>query len=142
MRHRELGMVSSEKPPDDHRYQRLSELLKKARRSIPIDAAQLGNRQRVPGRMGKLVSQEEIAEVIGVSRVWYAVLESGRPVQASISLLGRICDALMLDEQQRGDLFYYGASGVCTVIERHIAFWKPRPPQRATAEDSSFWAIP
>lgn len=124
---RRFALDSAEKPPDDHRHRLLGELLKEARRSIPTDAAKLGSRQRFPGRIGRLVSQEEIAEAIGVSRVWYALLESGRPVQASISLLGRICDALMLDEQQRSDLFYFGASGVCTLIERHIASWKPRP---------------
>lgn len=124
---RKFALDSAEKPPDDHRHRLLGELLKEARRSIPTDAAKLGSRQRFPGRIGRLVSQEEIAEAIGVSRVWYALLESGRPVQASISLLGRICDALMLDEQQRSDLFYFGASGVCTLIERHIASWKPRP---------------
>ena len=123
---REFVMASSEKRPGDDRHQRLSELLKKARRSIRVDAARLGNNQRIPARIGKLVSQEEIAEVIGVSRVWYALLESGRPVQASISLLARICDALMLDQQQRGDVFYYGAPEICTVIESHIAFWKSR----------------
>ncbi len=113
---REFAMASSEEPPDGQRHQRLSELLKYARRSIPSDAAKLGNSERVPGRIGKLVSQEEIAEVVGVSRVWYSLLESGRPVQASISLLGRICAALTLDEQQRRDLFYYGATEVCLAI--------------------------
>jgi len=92
-------------PTDEERLRRLSTLLKDARRSIPVDAQSLGNSLRFPGRVGKPVSQEEVAEVVDVSRVWYAVLETGRPIRASAPLLERICNALMLDEQQRASVF-------------------------------------
>jgi DNA-binding XRE family transcriptional regulator len=85
------------------RLRRFSELLKAARRRIPSDMVSLGNTQRIAERIGKRVSQEEVAEAIGISRVWYATLETGRP-RASIAVLGRICDVLMLDEHQRADL--------------------------------------
>jgi DNA-binding XRE family transcriptional regulator len=110
--------VISEKPSDDHRHRLLRDLLKKARRSIPFDAARLGDAPRLSARIGKPVSQEEVAEAVGVSRAWYALLEAGSPAQASIFLLGRICDALMLDEQQQADLFYLGAPEVCSIVER------------------------
>src|SRR5271156_3316120 len=88
---------------EHERLRRFGELLKEARRRIPTDTVSLGNTQRISERIGKRVSQEEAAEVIGISRVWYATLETGRP-RASIAVLGRICDALMLNEQQRSDV--------------------------------------
>jgi transcriptional regulator with XRE-family HTH domain len=58
--------------------------------------------------VGRPVSQEEIAEAIGVSRVWYAMLETGRSVRASVALLERIATTLMLDEAQRAAVFQLG----------------------------------
>ena len=49
-------------------------------------SSEVGSASR--GASGRLVSQEEIAEAIGVSRVWYALLESGRPVRG-VDLLTR-----------------------------------------------------
>lgn len=95
--------MRSTQPTERERLRRFSELLKEARRRIPTDTVSLGKTQRFTERIGKRVSQEEVAEAIGISRVWYATLEMGRP-RASIAVLGRICDALMLDEHQRADL--------------------------------------
>jgi transcriptional regulator with XRE-family HTH domain len=95
----------------------ISELLKKARRRIPSDTVSLGNTRRFAERIGKRVSQEEVAEAIGISRVWYATLEMGRP-RASIAVLGRICDVLMLDEHQRADLLQLCVPEIaCFVME-------------------------
>jgi transcriptional regulator with XRE-family HTH domain len=93
---------------DDERLCRLSTLLREARNRIPPDTASLGNVLRLPSRVGKRVSQEEIAEAIGVSRVWYALLENGRLHRPSVVLLERTCNALMLDERQRVDVFQLG----------------------------------
>ena len=57
--------------------------LKEQRRRIPRDAPSLGRYVRLPARRGKVVTQEELAEAIGVSRVWYAMLESGAALNTS-----------------------------------------------------------
>jgi transcriptional regulator with XRE-family HTH domain len=65
----------------------------------------LGPHLRLPVRRGKLVTQEEIAEAIGVSRVWYAMLESGAALRASPKLLARLASALSLSDDDREMLF-------------------------------------
>lgn len=93
---------------DDERPRRFGELLKEARRCIPADTGSFGNVLRFPNRVGKPVTQEEIAQALGVSRVWYAMLEAGRPVRPSVALLDRLCNVLMLDEERRAALFQLG----------------------------------
>jgi transcriptional regulator with XRE-family HTH domain len=56
---------------------------------------------RLPMRVGKVVTQEEVAEAVGISRQWYAMLESDHPVRVSATVLGRIVDALMMDTAER-----------------------------------------
>jgi transcriptional regulator with XRE-family HTH domain len=51
------------------------------------------------------VTQEELAECIGVSRYWYSMLESDRPVRVSIFLLDRLAQILMLSAAERAMLF-------------------------------------
>ena len=89
---------------DDERLQRFSESLREYRLAIPVETKALGDFARLPSRVGKIVSQEELAEAVGVSRCWYGMLEVGRPVRPSIALIERICDALMLDESKRVQL--------------------------------------
>jgi DNA-binding XRE family transcriptional regulator len=107
-------------PAERERLRRFSLLLKDARRRIPSDTVSLGNTQRIAERIGKRVSQEEVAEAIGISRVWYATLETGRP-RASIAVLGRICDVLMLDEQQRADLLRLCVPEIVSFVGRELS---------------------
>jgi transcriptional regulator with XRE-family HTH domain len=93
---------------DDERHRRFAQLLKEARKSIPVDTVSLGNTPRIPKRIGKHVRQEELAEAIGISRVWYAKLEGAQPIRASLPVLQRVCDVLMLDEDRRSALFQLG----------------------------------
>jgi predicted ATPase/DNA-binding XRE family transcriptional regulator len=79
--------------------------LKEHRRRIPRDTPSLGSYLRVPSRRGKAVTQEELAEAIGVSRVWYAMLESGKAVSTSQRLLARLVEALHLSAENRKALF-------------------------------------
>ncbi len=79
--------------------------LKEQRRRIPRDVAALGPIVRLAARRGKLVTQEELAEAIGVSRVWYAMLESDAALNASPRLLARLADALGLSDEDRKVLF-------------------------------------
>jgi transcriptional regulator with XRE-family HTH domain len=79
--------------------------LKEHRRRIPRDSASLGRYVRLPARRGKAVTQEELAEIIGVSRVWYAMLESGAALNTTPRLLARLADALDLSAEDRKVLF-------------------------------------
>lgn len=79
--------------------------LKEHRRLIPRDAAALGPYLRPLFRLGRFVTQEEIAEAIGVSRVWYAMLESDAALRTSPRLLNRLATALALSDQDRDTLF-------------------------------------
>ena len=82
--------------------------LKEHRRLISRGAMALGPHPRLPVRHGKGVTQEEIAEAIGVSRVWYAMLESDAALHTSPRLLARLADALALPDESREALFRLG----------------------------------
>jgi transcriptional regulator with XRE-family HTH domain len=90
---------------DDSRPRRLACVLRGARLAIPPEAASLGKFLRLPRRVGKAVSQEEVAEAVGISRVWYVNLETGRSVRTSVGLLERLANTLMLNDTQRAELF-------------------------------------
>jgi DNA-binding XRE family transcriptional regulator len=75
------------------------------RRRIDPDTKVLGSYERLQSRRGRPVTQEEVAEAIGVSRGWYARLESGQPAQPSISMLHRIAEALKATPSERAILF-------------------------------------
>jgi len=59
----------------------------------------------VSPRRQRAVSQEELAEWVGVSRNWYAALERGVPINPSISLLTRLAIALNATPGERAELF-------------------------------------
>jgi DNA-binding XRE family transcriptional regulator len=79
--------------------------LKTLRLRLDRDAKMLGKHERLGTRKGRPVSQEEIAEAAGVSRCWYAQLESGAPIQPSLSLLDRLAFALNATPHERATLF-------------------------------------
>jgi transcriptional regulator with XRE-family HTH domain len=82
------------------------EFLLTLRRRIDPATARLGRYERLNSRRGRSVTQEEVAEAIGVSRGWYARLESGKPMQPSISMLHRIAEALKATPRERALLFH------------------------------------
>lgn len=75
------------------------------RRRIDPATKTLGNYERLASRLGHPVTQEELAEAIEVSRGWYARLESGKPVQPSVSMLHRIAEVLETTPRERAILF-------------------------------------
>jgi transcriptional regulator with XRE-family HTH domain len=85
--------------------QDLRTFLKQHRLRIHPETTVLGTSKRLPTRHGRPVTQEEIAECIGVSRVWYAMLESRADVRTSPALLDRLASALMLTAEERASLF-------------------------------------
>jgi transcriptional regulator with XRE-family HTH domain len=90
----------------------LGSLLKSLRQRIPRTADTLGPSKRLPSRCGRPVTQEELAEVVGVSRGWYRMLESGATVRPSIQLLGRLAQTLSLSVEERSTLFALGMPAI------------------------------
>jgi transcriptional regulator with XRE-family HTH domain len=86
------------------RTRELTNLLRQFRRRIDPRTDALGPYRRRRSKRGKAVTQEELAEHIGVSRTWYCQLESRR-VRVSVLLLERLCAALMLTDEERSRLF-------------------------------------
>jgi DNA-binding XRE family transcriptional regulator len=82
--------------------------LKTRRQSIPPDSTTLGPWERLPVRRGRRVTQEEIAEAVGISRNWYRRLESGDAPRASVKLLVRIAKAFQFTPEERTNLFVLG----------------------------------
>jgi transcriptional regulator with XRE-family HTH domain len=83
----------------------LGSFLKQLRTRIDPETMMLGPHFRLSSRRGHLVSQEELAESIGVSRVWYSKLEAGLATRPSPALLSRLSAALMLNSEEQKVLF-------------------------------------
>jgi DNA-binding XRE family transcriptional regulator len=79
----------------------LAVFLREHRRGIDRNVRVLGDHPRHRTRWGMPVTQEEMAEALGVSRVWYATFESAPGTRASIRLLNRVAIVLMLDDWER-----------------------------------------
>jgi transcriptional regulator with XRE-family HTH domain len=83
----------------------LGAYLRTLRERIPCTVSMLGSYRRLPVRCGRRVTQEEIAEVVGVSRGWYRQLEADSGARASVKLLARLSNALMATPGERIMLF-------------------------------------
>ncbi|WP_007517386.1 MULTISPECIES: helix-turn-helix transcriptional regulator [Pseudofrankia] len=59
-----------------------------------------GPRRRTPG-----LRREEVAQLSGVGVTWYTWLEQGRPINASVQVLGAVARTLRLDVAEREHLF-------------------------------------
>jgi transcriptional regulator with XRE-family HTH domain len=68
--------------------------IKSRRQAIPPEAESIGEYQRRPQRIGRPVTQEELAEALGISREWYCNLENGKCTDASPELIKKIALAL------------------------------------------------
>jgi len=79
----------------------LANLLRVCRTRIGHHCTTLGSFSRLPARIGRPVSQEEVAEAAGITRQWYARMESRCQRRFSPRLLARIADVLMLDGSER-----------------------------------------
>jgi hypothetical protein len=86
------------------REEALGRFLRERRLRLAPDSRVLGGRPRLSIRVGKLVTQEEAAEHLEISRNWYAQFEGGGQVRFSTSLLARLCDFLLLSSSERKEL--------------------------------------
>jgi DNA-binding XRE family transcriptional regulator len=85
----------------------ISFLIKRLRGRLDPSTEMLGDHQRLLSRRGKTVSQEEVAEAIGVSRGWFACLESGSK-RPSVRIIARLATALNTSADERADLLELG----------------------------------
>jgi DNA-binding XRE family transcriptional regulator len=93
----------TESPPEIETT--LGLFLRTLRGRIPSNSATIGPVRRLPARHGRRVTQEEIAEAVGVSRNWYRRLETDAGVHASTKLLVRLARTFALTADERGTLF-------------------------------------
>jgi transcriptional regulator with XRE-family HTH domain len=98
-----IAGLSDPAPSDDSRP--LGHFLRARRQRLDPNIRFLGGYERLSVRWGKPVTQEEMAEALEVSRVWYGALESGSRARASMSLIDRLAAILMLDTEERNTLF-------------------------------------
>ena len=90
---------------EEHEEERLGGLLRRCRGRIHPDRASLGLYLRSPRQIGKVVTQAEVAEAVGISREWYARMERDALTRVSARTLARIGDVLMMDVAERAALF-------------------------------------
>src|ERR1700730_16853779 len=89
---------------DEGRKEALHRFVRERRMRLAPESHFLGERPRLPIRVGKRVTQEELAEHLEISRVWYARFEAGAPAVFSIPLLSRLGDMLLLSAPERAAL--------------------------------------
>lgn len=99
-----MRLVLAEEPSAGPARPGIGPFLRRRRRQIDREAPSLGPYLRFPDRIGKPVTQEEMAEALEVSRQWYALLESDG-AHASPALLDKISRALVLGPADRRELF-------------------------------------
>jgi transcriptional regulator with XRE-family HTH domain len=78
----------------------------------------LGKHPRLPNRLGKPVTQEEIAEYLGITRGWYSRFEVGAPVAFSLPLVNRLGDLLLLSAPERTELMRLAMPELAPVVSR------------------------
>jgi Helix-turn-helix domain len=81
----------------------LHRFVRERRLRLAPESPVLGDSPRFPTRIGKFVTQEELAEHLGISRQWYARFEGGAPAGFSTQLLSRLSDLLLLSPSERAE---------------------------------------
>jgi transcriptional regulator with XRE-family HTH domain len=81
----------------------LHRFVRERRLRLAPESRFLGESPRFPTRVGRTVTQEEIAEHLGISRQWYARFEGGARAGFSTQLLSRLCDLLLLSASERAE---------------------------------------
>ena len=120
----------------------LGVLLRFLRKRVDPDALSLGPHVRLRARIGKRVTQEELAEAVGVSREWYAVLESAAsPTRTSPGLLDRLASALMATPEERARLFELAVSEVGRSGLRNDSLAVLEAFSRLRALSKRLWAV-
>ena len=89
----------------------IGSFLRERRRQLPPQVERLGPHPRLESRVGRGVTQEEVAEVLGVTRVWYAMIEAGS-AHISPRLLARIAETFEFSAEERLELLSLAFPGL------------------------------
>jgi transcriptional regulator with XRE-family HTH domain len=103
---------------DEGREGALHRFVRERRMRLAPGLEVLGECPRLPNRVGKPITQEELAEYLGISRGWYARFEAGAPAGFSISLLNRLGDLLLLSPSERAELVRLAMPELEPVVQR------------------------
>lgn len=87
----------------ESREDALHRFVRERRQRIAPESQFLGESPRFPTRIGKAVTQEELADHLGISRQWYARFENGAAAGFSTQLLSRLSDLLLLSASERAE---------------------------------------
>ena len=107
--------------------------LRQQRLGLNRGASRLGSYERLPARIGRAITQEEVAEAVGGSRNWYALLELDAR-RTSATLANRLADVFNLEGTEKlklvslavpGLVLHY--AGVTDPAGRVLEGWAPRP---------------
>jgi transcriptional regulator with XRE-family HTH domain len=96
------GQAAGNGRPRGQRRSELAAFLRARRARIgPADVGlPAGLRRRTPG-----LRREEVAQLAGVGVTWYTWLEQGRPIHASVQVLGAVARTLRLDQAELEHLY-------------------------------------
>jgi transcriptional regulator with XRE-family HTH domain len=100
----------------DAREETLRRFVRERRLRLTPELRFLGESPRLPNRIGKRVTQEELAEHLGISRNWYLRFEGGAPARFSTQLLSRLGDVLLLSLPERADLMRLAMPELAPVV--------------------------
>jgi transcriptional regulator with XRE-family HTH domain len=79
----------------------------------------LGESSRLPSRVGKPVTQEEIAEHLGITRQWYGRFEAGAAASFSTQLLDRLSELLQLSTSEHAELVRLAMPELASAVSRN-----------------------
>jgi transcriptional regulator with XRE-family HTH domain len=104
----------------------LGAFLKRQRLALDPRTSRLGTYVRLPVRIGRSITQEEVAEAAGITRNWYALLEldAGR---ASAALASRLAHVFNLKAAERLTLIGLASPDIGVVLSG-AGFERPAQP--------------
>jgi DNA-binding XRE family transcriptional regulator len=109
------------------------EFVRQQRLGLNRRASHLGSYERLPARIGRAITQEEVAEAVGGSRNWYALLELDAR-RTSATLANRLADVFNLEGTEKLKLVSLAVpglvlhcAGVTDPAGSVLEDWAPRP---------------
>jgi transcriptional regulator with XRE-family HTH domain len=116
--HANATVVDSEEA--EAREEALHRFVRERRTRLAPESHFLGESPRFPTRIGKRVTQEELADHLGISRQWYARFEGGAAAGFSTPLLTRLCDLLLLSAAERAEFVRLAMPELVDLVRKDI----------------------
>jgi transcriptional regulator with XRE-family HTH domain len=114
----QITLLGTARRGDEGHEEALHRFVRERRLQLAPESLFLGEQPRLPNRIGKPVTQEEIAEHLGISRGWYSRFEVGAPVAFSLPLLNRLGDVLLLSAPERAKLMRLAMPELAPIVSR------------------------